>query len=126
MSGRLPPRLDAWLRRTVEQQLLSSAASMGGTRSELERATARMAALDEAYAPLEDALAQSMARVRFTPRTTVARALALHPGAVDVLAAHQLDRCSDCPVRHDETLDEVARGHDIPLEQLLSSLDALL
>ncbi len=118
-------RLQRWLSRTVEAQVLSSAASMGGARAGLADAEASIAGLEERWPPLRQALDEALAPVRFTPRTTVAQALALHPGVVRVLADHQLDRCERCPVRHDESLEELARGHDIPLDRLLSLPHAL-
>jgi len=120
-----PPRLQRWLARTVEQQVLSSVANLGDTRADMATADALITQLEARWTPLRQALDAALAPVRFTPRTTVAQALALHPGVVDLLAEYQLDRCERCPVRHDESLEELARGHDIPLDQLLSRLDAL-
>ena len=111
--------------RHVQRQLLSrvgSLAAMGGRLAPLEQ---RIQALEDGARALESQLAQATERVRFTSRTTIARALALHPGARDVLAQHQLPHCDSCPVRHDETLEEAAAGHAIPLESLLSRLRAL-
>lgn len=126
MSGRLPQRLSSRVRRATEQMLLSQTASLGSASTSRVRLEATLDQAEARWLPLRDLLDQALALVRFTPRTTVGRALTLHPGVATVLAEHQLDRCEGCPVRHDESLEEVARGHDIPLDQLLSRLDALL
>ncbi len=114
------------VRAVVEQELLGRAATLAGLRETLQAARERLEGLEARWQPLHEGLESTSALVRFTPRTTVARALALHPGVAAVLTEHRLDRCERCPVRHDETLAELGRGHDIPLEQLLSHLDALL
>ena len=125
MIERWPPRLQRWIARTVEQQVLSSVASLSVARADIAAADTLIGQLETRWTALRQALDAALAPVRFTPRTTVAQALALHPGVVDLLATYQLDRCERCPVRHDESLEELARGHDISLDQLLSRLDGL-
>ncbi len=119
-------RLGRFLARAVEQQLLSQQAALGDTRGRLDGLATRLDTLEGRWSPLREQLDAALAGVTFTPRTTVGRALSLHPGVTALLAEHGLDRCEGCPVRHDESLEELATGHDIPLEQLLSRLDALL
>jgi hypothetical protein len=125
MSAGLPPRVERRVRRVVEEILLSEAASLGRSRAALDELGRQIGQLEARSNDLRAALDQGLSLVRFTAGTTVGRALGLHPGVAALLAEHGLDRCDGCPVRHDETLAELARGHDIPLEQLLSTLDAL-
>lgn len=125
MSG-LHPRLQRKLEQWVGTQLLGEAASLGSARQDLADLRERLDALEARMPALRSGLDQALTGLRFAPGTTVAQALDLHPGVAAVLAQHGLDRCDDCPVRHDETLEEVAGGHDIALEQLLSSLTTLL
>jgi hybrid cluster-associated redox disulfide protein len=66
-----------------------------------------------------------MARM-FTPDTVVADALALHPKTRWVFAAYHLAGCNGCERSPTETLEEVAEGYRIPLENLLRDLNALL
>lgn len=61
----------------------------------------------------------------FTPQTLVADALALHPKARWVFAAYHLGGCNRCERATDETLQEVADGYRIPLDDLLRDLNAL-
>jgi len=61
----------------------------------------------------------------FTPDTIVADALQQHPKVRWVLAAYHLGHCSGCGRAGDETLEEVATGYRIPLEDLLRDLNAL-
>ncbi len=126
MSQRLPQRVLDRLRCAVEQQVLGQAGSLAAFRGSIPAVQTRLEGLEARWPALREGLDQALALARFTPRTTVERALSLHPAVAAVLAEHQLDRCERCPVRHDETLEEVARGHDIPLAQLLSRLDALI
>jgi hypothetical protein len=125
MSAALSSRVERRVREIVEQMVLSEAASLGGARASLEALSRRLEQLEAREVGLRTELDQGLALVRFTPATTVGRALALHPGVAALLAERGLDRCEGCPVRHDETLAELARGHDIPLVQLLSTLEAL-
>jgi hypothetical protein len=124
--SRLPARVERRVARFVEQLLLGEAASLKALRPLLAAVEERIGAAEAHQRALQGELDEAMALARFGPATTVGRALALHPGAAAVLAARGLDRCEGCPVRHDERLDELARGHDIPLEQLLPELNALL
>jgi hybrid cluster-associated redox disulfide protein len=114
------------VRRLVELQLLGEAATLAGLGEPLRDLERRMEKLEARLDGLHRALAQARAMGRLTPDTTVGRALRIHPGVAAVLAEHGLDRCEGCPVRHDETLAELARGHDLPLGQLLSRLEGLL
>ena len=66
------------------------------------------------------------ARRPFSGTTTVHRAWARHPGVRGVFAGYHLPACPDCPVGEDETLEEAARGYQIPLSVLLGQLNALL
>lgn len=62
----------------------------------------------------------------FTPETIVADALLLHPKVRWVFAAYHLGHCSGCDRSGRETLEEVASGYRIPLEDLLRDLNALV
>ena len=122
----LPARIERKLAELVEVQLLAHTARLGPTRRGVDELTATMSAIEGRLPTLRASLDAALARMRFGPNTTVGQALDLHSGVNAVLASFQLDRCERCPVRHDETLEELARGHEIPLEQLLSRLEGLL
>lgn len=62
----------------------------------------------------------------FTAETVVATALEMHPKVRWVFAAWHLGGCNGCSRASDETLEEVAEGYRIPLEDLLRDLNALL
>ena len=62
----------------------------------------------------------------FTAETVVADALDKHPKARWVFAAWHIGGCNGCSRSVDETLEEVASGYRIPLEELLRDLNALL
>jgi len=62
----------------------------------------------------------------FSPETRVAEALRIHPHARWVFAAYHIGGCNGCERASDETLEQVARGYDLPLERLLADLNALL
>jgi hybrid cluster-associated redox disulfide protein len=62
----------------------------------------------------------------FQPDTVVAAALEMHPKARWVFAAYHLSGCTGCGRSVDETLAEVATGYQIPLDQLLGDLNALV
>jgi hypothetical protein len=126
VTGSLPPRLQRKLEQWVGTQLLGESASLGPARQAIEALGPRLDALEARLPALRQGLDQALTGLRFAPGTTVGQALDLHPGVDAVLAQHGPDRCGHCPVRHDETLEEVAAGHDIALGQLLSSLTALL
>lgn len=61
----------------------------------------------------------------FTADTIVADALDKHPKARWVFAAYHLNGCIECGRSVDETLQEVADGYRIPLEQFLRDLNSL-
>jgi len=63
---------------------------------------------------------------RFVPEMTVDAALALHPSARWVFAAYHIGGCAHCAISAEETLAEVAAGYELPLERMLSDLNALL
>lgn len=61
----------------------------------------------------------------FHAETLVADALAQHPKARWVFAAYHLGGCNRCERSSSETLQEVADGYRISLEDLLRDLNAL-
>lgn len=61
----------------------------------------------------------------FAPDTIVADALSRHPKARWVFAAYHIGGCNGCERSSGETLEEVASGYGIPLDRLLSDLNAL-
>ncbi|MGN6186225.1 MAG: DUF1858 domain-containing protein [Thermoanaerobaculia bacterium] len=62
----------------------------------------------------------------FDPQTVVADALAMHPKARWVFAAYHVGGCNTCERSSGETLQELADGYRIPLEQFLCDLNSLL
>lgn len=61
----------------------------------------------------------------FTAATIVAEALGKHPKARWVFAAWHLGGCTGCGRSDAETLQEVAEGYRIPLEDFLRDLNSL-
>lgn len=61
----------------------------------------------------------------FTAETRVGDLAALHPMAVDVLAAFHIGGCASCAVSPDLTLAEAAQQTGQPLEPILAALNAL-
>jgi hypothetical protein len=62
----------------------------------------------------------------FSPETRVDEALLLHPKARWVFAAYHIGGCNSCERASDETLAEVAKGYELPLQRLLDDLNSLL
>ena len=62
----------------------------------------------------------------FDQNTIVADALAMHPKVRWVFAAYHLGGCNACNLAHEETLEEVAKGYRISLEDLLRDLNSLV
>ena len=62
----------------------------------------------------------------FEPGTIVADALARHPKVRWVFAAYHIGGCRDCERATGETLEEVATGYGIPLDDLLRDLNSLV
>ena len=62
----------------------------------------------------------------FSASTRVAEALQIHPKARWVFAAYHIGGCNGCERAPEETLEEVAQGYGLPLEQLLQDLNALV
>jgi hybrid cluster-associated redox disulfide protein len=56
----------------------------------------------------------------------VDEALRLHPKARWVFAAWHLGGCNGCERSPTETLEEVAEGYRIPLDELLRDLNSLI
>ena len=56
---------------------------------------------------------------------TVDAALALDARAKWVLLAYHISGCGDCPQSSDETLEQLAAGYKVDLNQLLSDLNSL-
>ena len=52
--------------------------------------------------------------------------LAQHPAARWVFAAYHINGCGSCPSSEAETLEQVATAYGIPLERLVSDLNALV
>ncbi len=131
MAGRcgsmsIRQRLRARLARMAEQILLDRGASLGSVPPQAEALKARFEGLGDKAQALQAALQSARPLYALTPDTTVAIAWRLHPAVSRVFAGHHLARCTSCPVRHDETLAEVARGHGIDLDGLLAELQAAL
>lgn len=62
----------------------------------------------------------------FAPQTIVADALQMHPHARWVFAAYHIGGCNGCSNASQETLEEVAKGYELSLDDLLRDLNALL
>lgn len=62
----------------------------------------------------------------FARETIVADALAMHPKVRWVFAAYHLGGCNACTLAHEETLEQLAEGYQISLEDLLRDLNSLV
>ncbi len=67
-----------------------------------------------------------MMQFMFEPQTVVAEALASHPKARWVFAAYHVGGCSGCSRAADETLEQLADGYRIPLQEFLRDLNSLV
>jgi len=123
----LPDRVVRWFVGVVVAQIDAAlAAQRAGVVQASDSAggmSASSSSTSTALRSLEDAIE---ARRPFSGRTTVHQAWARHPGVRGVFARYHLLACPDCPVGEDETLEEAARGYQIPLPVLLEQLNALL
>jgi hybrid cluster-associated redox disulfide protein len=61
----------------------------------------------------------------FDAQTIVSDALSLHPKARWVFAAYHICGCNGCERAVTETLEQVATGYGIPLDNLLRDLNSL-
>ena len=61
----------------------------------------------------------------FRTDMTVEQAFRQHAGARRVFAKFHLGGCSNCAISETETVAEVSEGYGIPLEMLMSELEAL-
>lgn len=61
----------------------------------------------------------------FSPETRVADALQIDPKARWVFAAYHIGGCNGCERASEETLEQVAQGYGLSLEQLLADLNSL-
>ncbi len=123
---RLHLRLRRSLAARVQALLLPSGQSLGPTRRAAAALTPRLDALQARLRTQESVQRAALASRRFRLDMSIDDALRLHSGARDVLAQHHLSACHSCPVRHDETLEELAAGHQISADGLLRALNDLL
>jgi len=122
-----PERMAHWFARIVVMQV-DEALSEQRREAEVFAKTAQgladsVSGASSTLKTLEDAIE---ARRPFSGTTTVHQAWARHPSVRGVFARYHLTACPDCPVGEDETLEEAARGYQIPLRELLGQLNALL
>jgi hybrid cluster-associated redox disulfide protein len=66
-----------------------------------------------------------MKRPMFTAETIVADALEKHPKARWVFAAYHLSGCAGCGMATEETLEQLAEGYRIPLQDFLRDLNGV-
>ena len=62
---------------------------------------------------------------RFSAEMTVGEALSLDARTKWVLAAYHIGGCASCALSDEETLEELARGYGLRLEELLEALNGL-
>lgn len=122
-----PERVAHWFARIVVVQINDALSEQRGEAEAFAKSTRGLSAAvggaSSSLKALEDAIE---ARRPFSGTTTVHQAWARHPSVRGVFAGYHLTACPDCPVGADETLEEAARGYQIPLTELLSQLNALL
>jgi hybrid cluster-associated redox disulfide protein len=61
----------------------------------------------------------------FSTDMTVDQAFRVHAGARRVFAKFHLGGCSNCAISESETIEQVSQGYGIPLDMLMSELEAL-
>lgn len=108
------------LRARVEAEIGPLSAAADGLRVERRNQARALASLRDRLDGLE-ALGGD-----FHPDMTVHAAWRRHPGVARVFARYGLPDCLSCSVGVDESLAEAAEGYDLPPEQLLAELQALL
>lgn len=122
IAARLSPPVRDEIRRRVRELLAARAELLASAQAEAD-------ALQRSLREAEPRVSRELARLDRTPLgpgTTVHAAHARHPGVQAVFARYGLPRCPDCAVGADETLAEAAFGESLPLEALLTELNALL
>jgi len=63
--------------------------------------------------------------VHFNKDMTVQDAFKTHAGARRVFAKFHLGGCSNCAISETETIEQVGEGYGIPLDMLMTELEAL-
>lgn len=63
---------------------------------------------------------------QFQPEMSYSEAVALHPAAQSVLSSFHLGGCNSCAVDDDDTLADSAAQNNVPLAELMESLNKLL
>lgn len=63
---------------------------------------------------------------QFRPDMTVGEAMALHPDTHLVFTSYNLGGCSTCAINELETIEQVCKGYDVPLDSFMDSLNNLL
>jgi len=61
----------------------------------------------------------------FDKSLTVEQAFKVHAGARRVFAKFHLGGCSNCAISETETVEQVSEGYGIPLDMLMTELEAL-
>ena len=62
---------------------------------------------------------------RFEKATRVRDAMAMHPDVRDIFAHFHLGGCSSCAINEDDTIEQVAIGHQKDVDLLLTTLNSL-
>lgn len=74
---------------------------------------------------VQDPPRHAPAAVPFVATMSVDRAWSAHPDVPRVFRDFGLPSCNACAVRFDETLEEAAAAYSVPLDDLLTALNAL-
>lgn len=124
LRARIARALRRHLRAAVDAALADHAAASAGLREALPELGAELGHLSQRVSGLRSHLERR--RAPFTAEMTVHEAWARHRRVRLVFTRYHLPACDGCAVGLDETLEEAAMGHGIPLDDLLAELNALL
>ena len=127
LSDLLTPLLRQQVRRALLGRtgtIAGTAAALDGARRHLGVAERRLSGQGSALSRLE--AERALLSGPFSPQMTVDQAWRRHPAAGQVFARHHLPGCQSCAVRFDETIAEAADAYGLPLDALLTQLNALL
>lgn len=75
---------------------------------------------------LQIIMQQGNGAFRFEKTTRVRDAMAMHPAVRDIFAGFHLGGCSSCAINEEDTIEQVAVGHQKDINLLLTTLNGLM
>jgi hybrid cluster-associated redox disulfide protein len=106
-----------------ERRISSLESGLASIRAELGQAQRE---LKTQMSDLNRTLRQQSGELKFEPSMTIAEAMQVHPGVVDVLARFHLNGCPSCAVSDVDTIDGACRSYGIDQNALMSELTKLI